>query len=269
MNRYYYPAERPRFRFGGGLTIAVKALIIANVATYLFMLVVGTPLLRLFGLVPAMVFSKGMIWQLFTYMFLHHDPFHLGFNMLFLWWFGCDAERRWGSREFTFYYFLTGFGAALLTYIFSHDSYSVTIGASGAIFGILMAFGMLFPERIILVFFIFPMRAKHAILFFAGMELLATISYTTEGGIARFAHLGGMLTGYFYIKFHEPILFYVSSFINKRRGENTSWQDKEEKRRIFIQTQIDPILDKIARNGIHSLTRKEKKILKSLKSKKY
>jgi membrane associated rhomboid family serine protease len=197
------------YSFGPGpLTSGVKALLIANVGIFVLTWLVGGRLASLiiswFGLTPGLVFS-GRIWQPFTYMFLHADLMHLLFNMLVLWMFGVTLERRWGRTAFLRYYFVCGVGAALtclivslLPFAFADDMYiRPTIGASGAIYGLLLAFGVLFPDAIIYLF-IFPVPARIYVGIAALMVLWSSIT-NPAGGVAHFAHLGGMVVGYLYL----------------------------------------------------------------------
>jgi membrane associated rhomboid family serine protease len=201
-----------------------------------------------------------MIWQPVTYMFLHFDLLHILFNMFMLWMFGSSIEGEWGSREFLKYYFFTGIAAGLLSLLVSINANVVTIGASGAIFGILVAFGMLFPDRIVLLFLFFPMRARNCVILLAAIELYMTLASGPHGGgVARFAHIGGMLFGYLYLKHGDRVRFSLPRIrFNMRSQSRNSGGDWLE----FMQQEVDPILDKISREGIHSLTRRERKILK-------
>ena len=132
-----------------------------------------------------------------TYLFLHGDLLHLGFNMLMLWMFGAALERAWGTRLFLKYYTLCGVGAAVFTMVLAYRS--ITIGASGAIFGLMLAYGYLWPNNVILIWGIFPMKARTMVLFSVGLQLYLLI-FGTGGGIAYGAHLGGMVVGYLYLK---------------------------------------------------------------------
>ena len=129
----------------------VKNLIIANVFIFLLASVWSGFPVSLFAMVPRLVFSKLMIWQLVTYMFIHLDLWHLAVNMLMLWFFGPAIEAIWGRKQFLIYYFFTGIGAALCSSIFSFNS--PIVGASGAIFGILVAYALTYPDNMILLFF--------------------------------------------------------------------------------------------------------------------
>ncbi|MBI4830393.1 MAG: rhomboid family intramembrane serine protease [Candidatus Lindowbacteria bacterium] len=261
MGRYYGGSE---FHFSVRISNAVKLLIIANVAVFFLQhicwLAFRSDYLSLYlGLNSSRVLH-GMVWQPITYMFLHYDLFHLLFNMLVLWMFGCAVEGALGIREFLYFYFFTGIGAGLLSFLTGIGDGAITIGASGAIFGILVAYGMLFPESIILVFFLFPMRARNAVILFAAIELWMTLtSGPRAGGVARFAHLGGMLFGYLYLKYEDRVRRAVPrmrfSLRSAKRETEMDWMR-------FMREEVDPILDKIGREGIHSLSRKERRILK-------
>jgi membrane associated rhomboid family serine protease len=189
----------------GRLTPAVRALITANVVMYLLTLVAPSLEFRL-GLVPALVFERWWIWQPITYMFLHGGLFHLLFNMLALWMFGVELERLWGTRFFARYYFITGIGAAattmvasLLPFSFADALYgSVTVGASGAIYGLLLAYAMTYPNRPIYIYLVFPIPAKIFVLIFGAISFLSSVT-DTGGGVAHATHLGGMVVGYLYL----------------------------------------------------------------------
>jgi membrane associated rhomboid family serine protease len=133
-------------------------------------------------------------------MFLHGGFGHIFFNLFALWMFGQSIENYWGTKRFTVFYFLTGIGAAIL-HMFIGGGGAPTIGASGAVYGILLAFGMMFPNReIMLLFPPIPMKAKYFVAIFGVIELVSGIS-RTDSGVAHFAHLGGMLVGFILIKY--------------------------------------------------------------------
>ncbi len=204
--RRYPSAYASSFSFGPGpLSAALKALIGANVAVFLVTTFVPS-LTLLFGLVPAAVVGQLRVWQLVTYMFLHGGLFHILFNMLALWMFGTELERVWGTRYFLKFYFVTGIGAAALTVLFSmlpfafaqQVYYSVVIGASGAVYGLLLAYGLYFPDRPIYMYFVFPIPARIFVLILGAIELLSSVS--APGGVANATHLGGLLVGYIFLK---------------------------------------------------------------------
>ena len=220
---------------GGAITPAVKLLVITNAAVFLFEFLLHSldwdgVFLRLFALQPSLVYRHGYIWQLATYLFLHGDLSHILVNMFMLWMFGAEMERIWGSRRFLQYYFLTGIGAGIVTCFFS--SGSRTIGASGAIFGVMLAYGMTFPNREILFWFVFPMKAKHFVLLMGGIELLTSFSYVSDG-IGHFAHLGGMLFGYIYLKRTWRLREWISELRWKTRRRRFEVLDGEEGRKKY------------------------------------
>lgn len=242
------------------LPLGVRSLILANGIIFLIQQIVRG-LEPTFGLVPDRVFAAGQIWQLVTYMFLHGGLFHLLFNMLALFMFGSEIERTWGTREFVKYYFFTGVGAGLTHWAVSMNSSIPTIGASGAIFGILLAFGMLFPNRPILLYFILPIPAKYLVILFGFIEVVAVAGGGRGDGIARFAHLGGLLFGFLYMKSERLTYPLRRWYGGRRRKLKLATEAIQDKRRQTEREEIDAILDKISREGMGSLTRQEKKTL--------
>lgn len=158
----------------------------------------GWPFL-VFGLRPYAVTHQLFLWQLVTYLFLHGGFFHILFNLFALWMFGSDLERLWGGRQFLFYFFLCGVGAACFDVLVQPSSLSITIGNSGAIYGILLAFGLLFPDRPILLWFVIPIKAKWFVLAMGVIEFVSELSRSGPG-ISHLAHLGGMLVGFLYLR---------------------------------------------------------------------
>ena len=202
-----YPSSGVTYAIGpGGISPAVKLLLIANVAMFVATLLV--PEIKLYlGLMPDAVLGSGYVWQLATYAFLHADVFHILFNMLALWMFGVELERVWGTRFFVKYYAITAVGAGLVTLAVSllpvsfgpRMYYSLTIGASGAIYGLLLAYGLSFPNRPIYLYFLFRIPAKYFVMIIGAVAFLSSIS-NQPGGISHAAHLGGLGVGYFYLK---------------------------------------------------------------------
>ena len=146
---------------------------------------------------------RGEIWQLVTYLFLHSlaSQWHIVLNMLMLWMFGSAVEECWGTDRFLKYYFICGVGAGVsvvLANLAFGNSLQPVIGASGAIYGLLLAFGMLFPEQEILLMFLFPIKAKYFVMIAAAMVFLG--SFSLSGPVSELAHLGGMVVGYIYFR---------------------------------------------------------------------
>ena len=197
----------------GGLPPAIKWLLISNIAIYLlhfFLGVVagGESFFAYFALRPADVVTRFFLWQLVTYMFLHGGIFHILFNMLTLWWFGVDLERTFGTRRFLNFYFLCGIGAGvcvvLAEYLFGNPR-SLTIGSSGAIYGILMAYAVLWPDQIISIFGIFPLKMKWFVTIIGAIAFLGV--FTPGSGVSDVAHLSGLGFGYIYIKMRSRVRF--------------------------------------------------------------
>ena len=195
---------RYRYSFGHGLTPVIKNLMIIMGAVFLVQQLLRMARIDIyiyffdyFALDPDKVWNKYFIWQLFTYIFLHGDFFHILFNLFALWMFGGELESYWGSKKFIFYFFFCGIGAGICTVLFS--PYPV-IGASGSIYGILLAFAWFFPNRPILIYFLFPIPAKYMVIIFGLIELFSSGS-GTGGGIAHLTHLGGLVFGFFYMAY--------------------------------------------------------------------
>ena len=192
------------YSFGPGpITPAVKAIILANIGFFVVSLFFRRSSL-ISALIPEAVLERGWLWQLATYMFLHADAMHILFNMLGVWMFGVELERTWGTRFFARFYAITGVGAGspscwrrcCRSTRCSQTYEAVTIGASGALYGLLMAFAIYFPDRPILMFLLFPVPAKYFV-----MILGALASCSSPGsGVSNSAHLGGLLFGYLYLK---------------------------------------------------------------------
>ncbi|MBS0449277.1 MAG: rhomboid family intramembrane serine protease [Proteobacteria bacterium] len=172
-----------------------QALLLINVAAYFLSDLTGPWLVTLFALWP--VGAGFLPWQIATYAFLHGSFDHLLFNMLGLWMFGSELEQLWGPRRFIQFFGASVLAAALAQLAVTAYTGSVypTIGASGGLFGLLLAFGMIFPRRTILLFFVIPVPARILVILYGAFELFQGV-YGTSAGVAHFAHLGGMLGGY-------------------------------------------------------------------------
>jgi len=193
------------YSLSGGLPPGIKWLLISNTAIFLLQWFAGGSSLgvifRYLALVPEQVVTHLFVWQLATYLFLHGGIWHILFNMLALWMFGTEIEQGWGTRRFLQFYFFCGVGAGLcvvvLNYIASTPNVA-TIGASGAIYGILLVSAVLWPDRIILFSFLFPIKMKYFVMIIGAIAFLNSFSANT--GVSEFAHLGGMAFGYLFLK---------------------------------------------------------------------
>jgi len=186
----------------------VKRLIIITsavfVLTYIPEVIFGWGMpFALFALRPDDVLRRFYVWELVSYLFLHWGFFHIIFNMFALWMFGSDLERLWGRKEFLFYYFLTGIGAGvldvLLNALFPSGVPTATLGASGAIYGLLLAYGLLFPDRPIYLYLLIPIKAKWFVVIMGVIEFVSSFS-APGSGVSHVAHLGGMLFGFLYLR---------------------------------------------------------------------
>ena len=260
-----YTTRSSYWGIGAGITRAVKTLLIANGIAYLLELIVGRQMIFALGLVPKWAWSRLFLWQFVTYMFLHGGFFHILINMYTLWVFGCEVERMWGPKAFYRYYFITGIGAGFFHALITPFSTVPTIGASGAVLGVMTAFAVMFPNREItlLLFFIFPirMRARTLVILFAGMSILGGV-FGSPDGVAHFAHLGGILVGYFYMKYNWHFPNLKKYYYDWKRRRHMQAVRKKEENLAKLRRIVDQILDKANEVGMENLTRDEKLLLK-------
>jgi len=262
-------------RIGGPMTPGVKFLMIVNGTVFLIQQIAGlinrNMLEYFFGISHNGFINGLMLWQPFTYMFLHGGWMHIFFNLLGLWMFAGEIEIVWGRKKFLQYYILSGIGAgffiALMNYVayMKYGSSVVTIGASGAIYAVLLAYAILWPNREVLLYFLFPIKIKYLVLGFGLIEFFGTLSSTTGAGgnISHIGHLGGIISGFILIKIlressNSSSTSFFSSLMKKRRVEQ---KKKVIDSRIEAKKIIDELLAKIARTGMNSLTPEEKKKL--------
>jgi len=252
------------FRIGpGSISPMIKYLIIANGIIFLLQAFSSFRLEPIFGLMPAKIYSDFpnniyRIYQAFTYMFLHAGFFHILINMFVLWMFGTEIEYKWGGKPFLKYYIYCGLGGAFLSLIFNYNATYTIIGASGAIFGNLAAYWLMFPERTILFFFIFPMKVRWAI------PLFAVLIFVTGGAnVAHLAHLGGALFGLAYLKLDWRLYRPSNWFKRRHLKRQEKKQEKKRQEAGEIMKRVDSILDKINEVGIENISREDKKFLEN------
>jgi len=283
-SNYYRPSSFGGFQY---FPPVIKTLLISNVAVFAATLFFGlfrigeysieTFILETFALFP--LGSGFQLWQLFTYLFMHGGLMHLLFNMIALWMFGMELENVWGSRKFLTYYLACGIGAGLSNLLIA-PLFTVpgpTVGASGAIYGVLIAFGMMFPTRPIFLYFLLPIQARYFVLMYIALELYAGVTGTSDG-VAHFAHLGGAAVGFAYMlldRRQNTIENFwtrtvgrmktdqrVNEFsYQKKNVTDAKYRDVGNDSEAANQRQIDEILDKISQSGYKSLTEAEKKLL--------
>ena len=304
---YYRPAG-----FGGFnmLPPVIKQLLLINIGVFLIQMLFesinfgGYPgwyfLNRYFALNPIVGIDQTgqaynfQIWQLITYQFMHGGFSHIFFNMFMLWMFGNEIENIMGSKKFLFFYLLSGIGAGLVQLIVGpvvSNHLAFTIGASGAVYGVMIAFAMFFPDRQIYVYFLFPVRAKYLIAFLVLIEFMSVGDMSL---VAHLAHVGGIVTGFLFILLDKKNNFNIDGMFNKLKNTTSNFKnfnssntsggfrkpkkygfgtknvqeaefydinDEKKKEPEATSSDIDRILDKISASGYQNLTAEEKRIL--------
>lgn len=225
---------RPFVR-GGGLPYGIKLLLIANFAVFLLQTFgLDNFLVTWFGLRPASLFSMFAVWQLGTYLFLHEGIWHVLFNMLALWMFGRELEETWGTDRLLKYYFTCGIGAGvcvvIANYLFPAGNPTVTtIGASGAIYGVLLASAVLWPDRVVYFNFLFPIKMKYLVMIYGAIAFLGT--YSGGGAVSHVAHLGGLLFGLALLKSPSLSGFHPLAAMERRYK---TWKLERNKRKFQV-----------------------------------
>ena len=217
-------------------------------------------LFQLFGLVPRAVLQEYRLWQTFTYLFLHGGWIHILFNMLVLWMFGKDLEMDWGKNEFLIFYFVCGIGSGLITVLANINSPIVIVGASGSIYGVLVAYGFTYPNRTVYLYGVFPLKVKYVVLGFGVIAFVASLSIT-QSKVSHITHLAGMIIGIIYILFNfrwkNIRLWYTKIRLRSIQDKQNSHEGEE----THIKMQVDKILDKLNDQGWESLTSQEEEFL--------
>ena len=245
-------------------TDAIKILVSVNFCIYILQSVSGKEdvFFRLFGLVPSTFVADLMLWQPFTYMFLH-APFyssvgisHILLNMLGLWVFGRELEQAWGKTKFLRYYFTTGIGSGLITYFFQIGSDNPVIGASGAVYGILLAYGVSYPNRMLYIWGLIPVRSLWLVIIMGSIAFFGLLG--NADGISHVTHISGMLIGYVLLK--KQWRWRDIWFAIRKKTIEFQVQRYEEKsiKKKMLQKDIDVILEKIQKVGFIGLSDKEK-----------
>jgi len=222
------------------------------------------PLTSILGLTPARFFSDfpNLIYQVFTYMFMHAGFGHILFNMFALWMFGSEVEQTWGSARFGRFYILAGLAGAALTLIVRSGQAIPMVGASAAIYGVLVAYWLMFPHRMLYIYFMFPIKVKYAI---PGMMILGFLF----GGpyVAHWAHAGGALFGLIYTRVDWSMLRLGNWFRRVKYERQEAKLQKNRQKAEDTMKRVDEILDKINEVGFENLTRAERQFLEDASSK--
>ena len=244
-------------------TEAIKILISINFVIYVLQSLAGKEdiFFRLFGLVPNVFISELMLWQPFTYMFFHAPYYssigisHILLNMLGLWVFGRELEQAWGKSKFLKYYFLTGIGSGLITYLFQINSDNPVIGASGAVYGILLAYGISFPNRMLYMWGLIPIRSIWVVVIMGSIAFFGLLG--RADGISHVTHISGMFIGYILLKKKWQLADII--FAMRKKTVEFQVQRKEDRalKKKSINRDIDMILEKIKEVGFSGLSNEE------------
>ncbi|MGD9201700.1 MAG: rhomboid family intramembrane serine protease [Chitinispirillia bacterium] len=240
----------------------VRNLLIFTGAVFILQVIpgIGEWIKNYGSLVPSLVYKNVQLWRIATYIFLHGNAWHLLFNMLALWMFGVEIERMWGTKRFIIFYMIGGIGSGMLSFPMW---YSHIIGASGAVLALLTVYAYYFPDRKILMFFIFPVPVRVAVIIIGAISIL--MSYSGDG-IAHFTHLAGIIIAIFYLKYYNQFVSLFTHFqaVNAEKTMRKQAEKKIMKDRYFEEV-IDPILKKISTHGMESLSKEEQKKLQNYK----
>ena len=256
--KYQFQTNPGEFSYKPRLfTNAIKVLISINFVIFILQTLSKSETLffPLFGLVPKLVWSEKMIWQPVTYLFFHGGIWHVLINMFVLWMFGSELERLWGKNHFLKFYFITGVGSGLVTMSFNLQSITPVVGASGAVYGVLLAYGLTYPNRTVYLYGIIPIKSLWFVL---GIGFIAFMSsFDSMSQVSHITHLSGMLIGYFMLK--KPIKLKGLWFqLRKKTLEyQIQREEKELSKNFIVEQDINQILDKINQEGFDSLTDQE------------
>ena len=257
--KYQFQSDRGQFSWKPRyFTDAIKVLIGLNLLLYVFKSISygEVDLVKILGLSPETVWP--LIWQPLTYMFVHGDFWHVAINMLVLFLFGSELETIWGRQGFIKYYLINGIGSGLV-WLFIQSFSSVPaylIGASGAVYGILTAYGLMFPNRIVYIYFLFPVKVKYFVMILGGVAFFSSLG--NHSNISHLTHLSGMIIGFAYLRsnrqWKKMIFSLRKNILEKKLKREESRQNKKK----MLQKDVDHILDRINQVGYDGLTDSEK-----------
>ena len=244
---------RPRY-----FTDAIKVLIGLNLLLFIFKSISRGEinLVEIFGLSPETIWP--LVWQPFTYMFIHGDFWHVAINMLVLFLFGSELETIWGRQGFIKYYIITGVGSGLIWILFQSFSSSSAylIGASGAVYGILTAYGLMFPNRIVYIYFLFPVKVKWFVIILGAVAFFSSLG--SHSNISHLTHLSGMIIGFTYLRFNRQWEKAVFSMRKQILESKIKREENLKKKKRKLQEDVDQILDRINQVGYDGLSDSEK-----------
>lgn len=270
----YSTGPAASFSFGPPLTPMVRTLLSLNIAVFVIQFLLGSSSIGIwfettFGLVPAKALGALHLWQPLTYMFLHVNFMHILMNMFVLWMFGSALEQLWGGREFLRYYLIAGVGAGLLymlvmPLIDAGTRHHVLMGASGGVYALLAAYALIYPDRKLYFWLLIPVPAKYLAL---GIVVLETLAMWNADNVAHLAHLGGMAIGYLYLRGGRRMLDNALKQRRKKKASSRFRVVEEQEGRGGNGAsgggdEVDRILEKISREGLDSLSDREREILR-------
>ena len=257
--KYQFQSDRGQFSWRPRyFTDAIKVLIGLNLLLYVFKTISleEVNLVEILGLSPETIWP--LIWQPVTYMFVHGDFWHVAINMLVLFLFGSELETIWGRQGFIKYYLITGVGSGLVWLVFQSfaSAPAYLIGASGAVYGILTAYGLMFPNRIVYIYFLFPVRVKWFVIILGAVAFFSSLG--NHSNISHLTHLSGMIIGFSYMRFNNQWKKMIFSLRKQILEKKLKREENLQKKKKMLQKDVDQILDRINQVGYNGLTDSER-----------
>jgi len=257
--KYQFQSDRGQFSWKPRyFTDAIKVLIGLNLLLYVFKTISygEVDLVKILGLSPKTIWP--LIWQPLTYMFVHGDFWHVAINMLVLFLFGSELENIWGRHGFIKYYLITGIGSGLVWLVFQSFSSipAYLIGASGAVYGILTAYGLMFPNRIVYIYFLFPVRVKYFVMILGGIAFFSSLG--SHSNISHLTHLSGMIIGFAYLRSNSQWKIMIFSLRKHILEKKLKREESRQNKKKMLQKDVDHLLDRINQVGYDGLSDSEK-----------
>ena len=256
--RYQFQANPGQLSYKPQLfTDAIKLLVSVNLTIFFLQTISGKEhlLFDLFGLVPQAIWSDFMIWQPLTYLFFHGNIWHILINMFVLWMFGSELENAWGRKNFLKYYFMTGIGAGIVTCLFNLQSNIPVVGASGAVYGILLAYGLSFPNRTVYLYGLIPIKSIWFVIAIGILAFFSSFQQMTQ--ISHLTHISGMAIGYIFLKRRWRLNDIWFKIRKKTLEYRIQIEDVKQSKEKALEKDIDYILDKIQKVGFKGLSDQE------------
>ena len=256
--RYQFQANPGQLSYKPQLfTDAIKLLVSVNLTIFFLQTISGKEhlLFDLFGLVPQAIWSDFMIWQPLTYLFFHGNIWHILINMFVLWMFGSELENAWGRKSFLKYYFMTGIGAGIVTCLFNLQSNIPVVGASGAVYGILLAYGLSFPNRTVYLYGLIPIKSIWFVIAIGILAFFSSFQQMTQ--ISHLTHISGMAIGYIFLKRRWRLKDIWFKIRKKTLEYRIQIEDVKQSKEKALEKDIDYILDKIQKVGFKGLSDQE------------